>query len=115
MKALCFKQDGNYIYHNPGYSGTDCFGPVLSIPEIPDSKVSNYINPNPVSDISWLNNTGDFKKITIFTITGVAVYASDLAPKQMLAINKKDYPAGIYYYRLDSENNNAYVGRFVVE
>lgn len=115
LKALCFKQGGNYIYHNPGYSGTDCFGPVLSIPEIADNRISNYINPNPVSDISWLNNNDNFKKITIFTITGVAVYTADLAPMQMLGINKSAYPAGIYYYRLDGGSKSPYVGRLVIE
>ncbi|XZF16167.1 T9SS type A sorting domain-containing protein [Chitinophagaceae bacterium MMS25-I14] len=118
--TVCFKQNGNWIYHNGTYFGgiADCDAAPLGVTVIvcPLAGVVS-IYPNPVTGTSHLqvSGLGNNAQLCIYNITGIKVKTFSVTGNTDITLNKNDYPAGIYNYRITDEKGAAAVGKFVVE
>lgn len=77
-----------------------------------------YIAPNPMKDKSVLhfNNTGDRKhQLSLYNMEGKLVSKTDNITGNEVTIERKDMPAGIYFYQLMSEDGKSLTGKVVIE
>ncbi|MBK9729785.1 MAG: T9SS type A sorting domain-containing protein [Chitinophagaceae bacterium] len=97
----------NFTFSVKDYGATEGFG--IQVPEISNNTIA--ISPNPVSGEIVLK--GNFESYVLFNSMGMLVKNGTLNA----AANKIDVhklPAGMYYLHLQ-QNNNVYLGKFIVQ
>ena len=71
--------------------------------------------PNPVEDISVLRVDPEFEgaKLIVFTETGKDIHRQQIV-NQAVEIRKRDFQAGIYFFRIVNEKGQRGTGKFVI-
>ena len=110
---LCFFEDGILKYHYPYFDS--CFVGVGTDPQI-NTDFSIKVVPNPVINTSLLTIEGD--KITdcfqieIYNLTGIKVFSGRF--QKRFKIDRTDFQAGVYFFKVYNRNDFSYIGKFIV-
>lgn len=100
-----FSNPRNFVYNNTVDAQEN------SIP------VYYYVYPNPVVSSSVLQLSNELINngvIEIWNAQGTTMCKSDIKTEKIL-INKNDYKAGVFFYRISDRDGNQYTGKFIVE
>lgn len=112
--TICFRQNNNWLYHNPLYSAMGCLDGVLDVAKVKTNNLAISLYPNPVNATSTLHIDGAVKgSIRIYSITGVLLHTYPLGSD--ISISRDGYPSGMYLYRLNDEAGSTASGKFEVE
>jgi glucuronoarabinoxylan endo-1,4-beta-xylanase len=93
-----------------------------NIKEFEHSANKTFIYPNPVTKYATIkiprNNTGyDF--VSVIDISGKVVRKyninNDISQKQDITINCDGITAGLYYYKIESNNGENLIGKFIIK
>ena len=108
---VCFTENGTTYFFN---GATACDNTTLNLPEQYRDKI--VLAPNPIQDISILQLPPELSidTVRIYDITGMVISEESITTNYM-TINAMDYAAGIYFYRVFSENEAIKTDRFVVK
>ncbi|PHS60630.1 MAG: hypothetical protein COB12_12965, partial [Flavobacterium sp.] len=108
---VCFTNTVDTYYFNGANS---CDNTTLNIDDI--FKDSIVLYPNPVSNRSILNIPSELlaDKLLIVDVTG-KIIKEEKINKSNFIINVMNYPSGIYFYQVYSENNLIKTDRFIIK
>ncbi len=113
---LCYYEDDELIYKNPNFPV--CFYPIVGTPK--PEKLESYfsLNPNPVTDASYLTIRYDkakYIKIHIFNSLGEQVSENKIQAPGSLNINASDYSKGVYFYTVSKGNQVLFRDKFIIQ
>ncbi|GAA4454466.1 hypothetical protein GCM10023092_16530 [Rurimicrobium arvi] len=112
-KLVCFSGLNTWAYQNPEYITVDCdHPPTVGIEEQTASSRKAIVFPNPLpSGVRTLQYRIPEQGIALnlYAFNGVLIEKYTLAP-YLQELNLKDYPSGMYWYRIEGRSGNVYSG-----
>ena len=112
---VCFKKDGEVLYLNPNYN--TCFPLVVGINENTiNSNNRIKIYPNPVTDISTIELTGnDFKYLTLYNTFGQIINRFDISNLKTIQLDRNDFSSGLIFYKIETTKGKYITGKIIIE
>jgi len=113
--SIAYKKNGWIIDNLSIEVGSFCGVGVNDIAEI---KETVKVYPNPVFDISTLafsNFTENNYQLNIYNINGILVKNIRNLSQRSIQIRQSDYPKGMYFYKITTQNGNIITGKFIVQ
>jgi hypothetical protein len=112
LQLLCVKKDTSVIWTNPYFS--TCYVGTQSMDEIKEP-VLPEVRPNPAgtyAEIIFAPCSSGC--ISIFNVNGCAVYSGNVSGKTSVRIDTRNFPSGLYFYRIDSREAAPVMGKMIV-
>lgn len=109
---ICFRQDGEWLYHNPAYNTVDCLESTLAVKELSENKATITLYPNPLTGTGTIHisNPAAGGNVQVYDCRGVLLHQYPVQGNTDIAISSSEYAAGIYFYHFGT-----LAGKFVVE
>lgn len=112
---VCFKKNEDVLYMNPNYN--TCFPLIVGINE--NNLTSNSvikIYPNPVSDISTFEISGnEFKYLTFYNNFGQVLNRFEISNQKTIQLNKDDFNSGLILYKIETTGGQYMTGKIIIE
>ncbi len=113
-ELLCYENDGNIEYKSDNGIAYGCQLESISTDEL-DNRLKVQIAPNPIIDnaiITFSNPFHNNVELLVFDAIGRLIRQLSTTTNNF-SVNKTDYPAGMYFYRIQN-NQHIYQSKFIV-
>jgi len=105
---ICYQQGGSWAFHNAYQGSTDCDGIGLGINDVKATKSAISLYPNPVTGVSTIHIAGTAaQQVAIYSTTGALVKTYPVVNGQDISLNKAEFAAGLYTYRVSAASGEA--------
>lgn len=84
----------------------------LSMPQFTDANHKIEIYPNPMKDELTLKSTQS-GLVSVYDFTGKLIYTNKIVAKQPQTINVNSWSRGVYFYKIESSEQNTYTGKLI--
>lgn len=92
--------------------GCKTYTPPTKIEGLPVNRNVIQTYPNPFSNTIEFRSGISIKSISLYNMLGKLLYQSEQNSKNM-SVNTAEYPAGVYIYRITTDDNNLYNGKLI--
>ncbi|MFZ4798142.1 MAG: T9SS type A sorting domain-containing protein [Bacteroidia bacterium] len=108
----------NMYYHLPAILQLDTFGnftnSIKPVNKLASSQIVVYPNPTTDNVVNFEMNYEQMTSLAIYTLTGKQVYNIDFVkPTSTFRLNLNDYANGIYFYKVNTQNNQSITGKLI--
>ncbi len=113
FNLVCYSENDTLKYQNSTYSS--CYNSSTGIIEIAKSK-KIFVFPNPITDKAILkiaDSNNEENLIEIYDIKGLKIVSESIVRE--FEINREDYKAGFYLYRVINKGALIGTGKFIIE
>ena len=112
------KIDNDSIRHIAKWTGgsyVDSCGSISVVEQVQNDEQKLIVYPNPFYDVVNFEYNALIKTIHIYNLLGQEVYYKDVGGKQKVQLYRNDLVAGLFVYRVQTEDGNMFTGKLVVE